>query len=474
MMNMQKFRGQLLVSTLLCVRVLSAAGAEDHASAVVPESVAANAANETPALVYGGEQRVRTEDWNNITDFSNDKDDERRQMRYRTRVWLQYDSKPVEFRVGIVDEFYKKYALKQSDVVLDRLNLDEVVFESLSLSLKKLLLPGLSIVVGRQDIQRGEGFLIFDATSGDGSRTAYFNAANISYQRGKSKFEFLGILDPQMDRFLPIIHGQHKHLTEWDEQALGLYYTNRENKKSDIDGYYFYKKEVKDYRSANNPLFQPDRNISTVGARLAQRFAKGYSLTGEFAGQWGSQHANATADLAAADIRAGGGYLYAKKSFDTSTKPYMTVGYWAMSGDDPNSQTMNGFDPIFARWPKYSELYLYSMVPERGVSYWTNNRMLQLETGLKPIKQLAIRATFYNQDAFHPSNKSPTIFAKGTHRGENYQLRADYLFNEKLRGHILFESYSPGDFYAVRNMSYFVQAQIVYQFKGSLIFQQVH
>lgn len=424
-------------------------------------------------LVYTVEQRVRTEDWNNITDLNSANDDERRQMRYRTRVWVQYESKPVEFKVGLADEFCKKYALKQSDVAADRLNLDEVVFESLSLNIKKLPIHGLGIDVGRQDMQRGEGFLFFDGTSGDGSRTAYFNAADISYQHSKSKLELLGILDPKQDRFLPIIHNQGKRLNEWDEQALGLYYTNRENKSSDVDAYYFYKKEVKDYRAVTNPLFQPDRNISTLGARLVQRFARGYSLTGEFAGQWGGQHANPTAGLAAANIRASGGYLYAKKSFATSWKPYMTVGYWALSGDDPNSKTLNGFDPIFARWPKYSEMVLYTMIPERGVGYWTNNRMLQLETGLNPIKPLTIRATFYDQDAFHPSNKSPSIFATGTHRGENYQVRTDCVFNERWKAHILFESYHPGDFYTGRNMSYFVQAQFVYQFKGSMPIRRV-
>jgi len=427
-------------------------------------------ASEAPSLKFGFEERIRNEDWNNATDFKPVSDDERRQVRYRTRTWLTYNSAPFDFAVRLNDEFNKKYALKKADTAADRLNTDEVIFETLSLNFKKLPVKGLTLSVGRQDMQRGEGFILFDGTSGDGSRTSYFNSIDLAYQHRKSKIELMGILDPRRDRFLGIIHDQHKYMQEWDEQALGFYYTNRDHKNTDVDSYYFFKKEIHDYRAATNVQFQPDRHVSTLGGRVVQRLNNGFSVTGEFAGQWGSQHANGAIAAPAADIRAWGGYAYAKKTLATKWKPYVTAGYWVFSGDDPGKKTtLNGFDPLFSRWPKWSELYIYSLVPERGVAYWTNNKMIQLEAGVNPIKPLNIRATFYEENAFHPYTKKPTVFGSGTHRGENYQVRADYVFNTHWKSHVLYENFAPGDFYKAGGDSFFFRAEVMYQFNTTLI-----
>lgn len=109
-----------------------------------------------------------------------------------------------------------------------------------------------------------------------------------------------------------------------------------------------------------------------------------------------------------------------------------------------------------------SELYIYSLVPEHGVAYWTNDRMLQIEAGVSPTKALKLRATFYEHNAFHPFPLTPTIFGTGTRRGENYQVRAEYTFNDHWKSHVLYESFVPGDFYQGRDSGFFVQAQVVY------------
>ncbi len=45
------------------------------------------AQNDAGTFDFGFEQRVRTEDWNNLFDFSDNMDDQRNQIRYRTRLW---------------------------------------------------------------------------------------------------------------------------------------------------------------------------------------------------------------------------------------------------------------------------------------------------------------------------------------------------------------------------------------------------
>ena len=463
----QAFRGFLLLSALTLTLAPGVGSAQS--SVKQPSKADPATKNEPVSVQFGLETRVRTEDWNNLFDFSNSSDDERRQMRYRTRAWLNLASDAFDLNFGLVNEFYKKFALKPADDVACRFNMDEVVVESFNFKLKKLPMRGLSLTVGRQNLQRGEGFILFDGTAGDGSRTAYFNAIDLSYQHKKTTYEIIGILDPRIDRFLGIIHDQQKILQDWDEQAIGFYYTNRERKNVDVDSYYFYKKEINDWRSPANVQFQPDRHLHTLGARVVKRLDHSYSLTGELAGQWGRQHANPVQNLSAADIRAWGGYFYAKKTFARTWKPYVLSGYWAMSGDDPNNTTtLTGFDPIFSRWPKLSELVIYSLVPERGVAYWSNIHMLQVQAGLSPTKALSLRASFFEQQAFHPWTKNPATFGTGTHRGENYQLRAEYIFNDHWRSHVLYENFVPGNYFRHTDDGFFVQAQVVYQFTSKV------
>jgi hypothetical protein len=450
-----------------CLLALFSASASGQAGAA-PNPPAAPKA-EAPSVQLTYEQRVRTEDWNNILDYSNATDDQRIQMRYKEHAWFTFKSAPVEFNAGLATEMIKKYALYPAQVQAYRLNTGEAIFEYLNVNLKKLPVHGLSLSVGRQEFTRGEGFLFLEGNSGDGSRVTYFNLANLTYQRAQSKFEVVGILNPGQERFLPVIHSQHTHLTEWDEQAAGLYYTDRNHKNSDVDAYYFYKKEIHDYRAPTHYQFQPNREVQTLGARLAQRLNGNLAITGEFAAQFGNQHANPAIAEPEKKIRAWGGYVYAKKSFSARWHPYVLVGETALSGDDAaNTQTAGGFDPLFSRWPKWSELSLYSLASERGVGYWTNNNLVQIEGGLNPIKPLSLRATFYESRAFHPFGRNAAVFGTGTHRGENYQVRADYVFNSRWKAHALYEAYLPGGFYTKQDSSFFVQAQVVYRFNQTL------
>jgi len=414
-------------------------------------------AEKVPSFDWGFEQRIRTEDWNNITDYNGKADDERHQIRFRNRFWFNLPlASDVDLYVGMNNEF-KKQTLPGV-----KLNGDELIFEALYVDFKKLPIKGLSLRVGRQNLMRGEGFVLFDGSSGDGSRTAYFNGIDLSYGYKKSKVELIGILDPRQDRMLPIVHDQHKYLNEWDEQAIGLYYTDRNSKNNDVDAYYFYKKEVHDYRAITNAQFQPDRHISTLGARLVHRFNPGLAATTEFAEQWGAQHPST-------QIQAWGGYGYLKKSFPTTGwKPYILGGYWAMSGDDPSTSKIEGWDPIFSRWPKWSELYIYSQVRERGVAYETNDRFLQFEGGFNPVKKVGIRGTWYHHNAFHAFPGSAAVYGTGTGRGDNFQVRTDITLNNYVKGHLLYESLSPGNFYKNDGLGYFFRAEITYTFKGSI------
>lgn len=406
----------------------------------------------------GAEERVRSEALNNAFDWSDATEDHRLWYRFRTRVWGKATiGTKGEVLVGLNNESRKTV---HPDTPF---KWDEVIFETAYVDWK--LDPNVSVRVGRQNIMRGEGFVLFDGTSGDGSRTAYFNAAVATFGWKKSKIELIGISDPRQDEYLPVFNDKDKYLTEWNESAVALYYTGRDLPKTAIDAYLIYKSEHGDYRATTNAQFQPDRHLNTLGARVVQQLPEGFSAAAEFAAQNGQEEPKPGTTQGYKDISAWGGYAYAKKTFPVSWKPSVQVGWIGMSGDDPATSKIEGWDPLFSRWPKWSELYIYSQVPEKGVAYWTNLSMWQAEILASPTKFLGLRGTYYLMDAFHPFAGSAKVFGKGKKRGDMLQARADVTFSNALKGHVLYEYLKPGDFYVGRDSAYFLRFELTYSFK---------
>jgi hypothetical protein len=405
---------------------------------------------------FGYDQRFRHENWNNIQDQNSLTNDERNWHTFRQRLWLkaQLGTPDIEFYVRMLNQFTK------TTTPSIPLNLDEVIFDNLYINFKKTIIPGVSMRVGRQDMMFGEGFILMDGSASEGPRTSYFNAVDISYARKKSKLDFIGILDPRRDRFFPIIHKQPKNLNEWDEQAAGVYYTDGNHANTKFEAYYFLKKEIYDFRNATHRQFQPDRHVHTIGGRVVQLFNHGFTAKGEFAIQRGAQHPDSS-------IRGWGGYGYLTKQFQAKYNPYITGGYLALSGDDPATTNCNeNWDPLFERWPKWSGMYPWSLVPEKGISYWTNSRMIQTEIGFTPWKPLTVKGILYLNDAFHPyAQGDPRIFGQGTRRGWMPEIIAAYHFGHSIVGEFRYEILKPGDFYTGNTTGHFFRFEINYSWK---------
>lgn len=407
-------------------------------------------------LSYGFEQRVRNENWNNVLDFNDSAGDHRRQIRYRTRLWFGASITPdIDLRIGLAQE--------TNQVLQPRTpgGFDEVFFETAYVDIRKLFIKGLSLRFGRQNLTRGEGFLLLEGNPYDGSRSVYNNAAVLAYERGKSRIELLGIHDPVSDRYLPRIHDLHRPLVEWNESALGAYFTSHRFTQTSVEAYYLYKRETGDRRSPAHPQFQPDRYVYTSGGRAVRKLPGNFSATGEWAWQWGHQRPSA-------ELRAWGGYGYLKKNFGPQSRHSASFGYWAMSGDDPATPgRIESWDPLFARWPKWSELYIYTQFRETGVAYWTNMGMWQAEAVFAPWTPLSLRGAWYHMGAQHPFPGSSSMFSRGRARGEHYQARADLSVGKHWRGHFLYERHVPGSFYTGDRPGYFLRIEVAYTYSRS-------
>lgn len=407
----------------------------------------------TVSFEFGFEERVRSEAWNQIADRDEAQPDQRIQYRFRTRAWMKLDAAGrFEFAAGLDNESRDTVRPEATPFAWD-----EVVFETLYAGFRAG--ERFSARVGRQNLMRGEGFVLFDGSALDGSRTAYFNAVDLTWTWPRATLELIAISNPRRDQYLPRVNDNRRPLTEWDEAAVGVYATHSPSKETTLEGYWFHKTERDDVRGPTSAAFQPDRRLHTLGGRVAHRFAGNWSVAGELALQRGAQDPR-PGEGAGADIEGWGGYVHARRSFAGPGRPSLSFGYIGLSGDDPGTRDDEGWDPLFSRWPKWSELYIYSLAGERGAAYWTNFGAWQAEFTVTPWAPLALRGTWYRMDAYE--RVPGARFGRGTRRGDLYQVRADVRFGECLKGHVLWERLEPGGFYAVKDPGYFLRFEVVY------------
>jgi hypothetical protein len=145
----------------------------------------------------------------------------------------------------------------------------------------------------------------------------------------------------------------------------------------------------------------------------------------------------------------------------------LTAGYWRLSGDDPGTPNIiEDWNPIFSRWPKWSELYLYTLFRERGVGYWTNLGSLQMEAGFSPREPLNCRFMLFRMTSAHPFPGDQSLYGTGTRRGDNLQARLDWKASPHWSGHVLYEAMLPGGFYAGRSHAHFLRFEVIYSVVG--------
>jgi hypothetical protein len=413
-----------------------------------------------PSLEIGFQHRVRYEGYDNLIDYSKITDDEKEYFRFRTRVWADAQISPyLGFKIQFANEFRKYLTPDQKTIY------HEIFVDNCYLDLKNLGDTGFSMRIGRQNILKGDGFILSDGGPLDGSRSAYFNAVLMTYKIGTNQFEVIGLSDPATDEYGPLIEDKEQPMVEWDEKALGIYWTSDCSKGINTQVYYFYKQETDVEVAQTSPAYQPDRALHIEGARMAWNLGSGWTVTGELAGEIGSQDPDR-------DILAWAGYSYVNKELNAAWKPRIKIGFTALSGDDPGTNDIEGWDPAFARWPKWGDLYVYSFVKEKGVAYWSNLYMEHLDFMFTPVKPVDIRFSYYHMQAFHEFNGNPSIFGTGTNRGDNLQFRTDFAIYTGITGHVQYEYHIPGNFYAEDDAGHFLRFELtiqlahLFKFKG--------
>ena len=396
-------------------------------------------AEDTPAprlkLIFV--ERFRFEAWDNAVNLDDTAQDNFTYTRNRTTLGLRWQAaKNLEILGKVTNEFRVYLAPKDQ-----AFNWHELFFDNLYV---KWTIPGrlpFTITAGRQDINLGEGFVIADGTPLDGSRSYYFNALRVDADFNKNhKLIFFFHAQETTDRYLPLIHERPQPLAEQPENALALYYTGSFG-KTKLDAYAIRK------TTDETELWPIATRIDTFGARAQGPVLKPLVFTAEGAVQLGT--------YGTAGRSAFGGLFH----FDYDLKGVLPLlktvvfGGIFLSGDRPGTEKMEGWDPIFSRWPKWSEGYIYTLARENGQAYWSNLTSLYGSLALDFGSRADGVLTFYRlgADEVQPGEFPGGI---GLRRGTLLEGRLNFTISKLLTGHFMWEHFRPGNFYRPGAASY--------------------
>ena len=471
-----------------CVVLAGAAGAQElkptapsatNQVAVVPEANKQNLDWDA-----GADLRVRQEASDNLPKKGGVVAHNDNYMRIRPRVWGQVKNEDFKLHLRLADEFREYFTPSESR---NYQTPDEVLVDNLYLDLYNLFDDRVDVRIGRQDFlgpngpTYGAGRVLCDGTAFDGSRTAFMDAIKTTVKFDeKNALDLLAIYNsPETEmswghpykadgteykeRPLNSINPRSKDMAEW---GGGLYFRSKEFDQLPFELYYLYKRETKSRMPDGSTL--PGRIVNTWGTRVTPQLTETVSAEIEGAVQAGEKDGGASTS----GYMGYGGLTY-KPLVDTTTKPFFTGSCYYLSGDkdrDKNGDNDTAWDPLWARWPQFSEMYVYNFM--YGVGYWSNLIYPSLETGLSFAPGHKVRASVGPMYAAVDDDLGVT---PGSDGGDLYGwlgvARYDFplwkkIFGKRgdLSGHVTAEVLDPGDYYESDKLAYFLRWEVVARF----------
>lgn len=395
----------------------------------------ADAGKVTDKLDLHFSERVRLVTWDNTISLDNSANEARTFTRHRTYLGATWKpSEVIQLRFQLGNEFRYYFVPTTVDFTWNEIFVDQFYI--------KLIKPGnlpLTATLGRQNIILGEGFVVMDGGPLDGSRSIYFNAVRLDWDLGKKwTLTTFGMYQDETDDFLPVFNEQNQAMLEQPELGLGAYFTTPLG-NAKLDLYYIFK------RADSSEVIPITSNIHTLGGKIDTELGSGFRGVLEGAFQFG--------DRGEYSRTAFGGHGYcdlkvAREDQFVAVPQKVRLGGIYLGGDDPATSDYEGWDPVFARWPKWSESYIYTQLREDGVAWWTDLASLYLGSSWQFSEEVQFQADFHHLMA--PYNNFDSFDYRetaGNTRGDLLIGKLSYSFDQNWSGHVLWESFIPGDFY---------------------------
>ena len=394
---------------------------------------------------WGGDFRFRIEGLNHIpTDRPLNAEIYQLYNRDRTRLWAKYGfTDNVDFFARLANEFrfYDTNDGRQDPGTWEFLG--EVTPDQFYLDARKQVGGLIDTRLGRQDFVYGTGKILSDGTPLDGSRTFFADGAKVTFNFEGHTLDLLGLYTAQQPQ--PVINNQDTNLIESDQWAAGLYGKYNRFEQVPFEYYWIYKQEydtATSYKAAGKYVLA-DADFSTFGFRVMPKF--GYGLTGNLevatqAGSHGEDDVNGT--------MVDTSLSFAPPGFLADYKPLLKVGYWYLSGNEPDSTSNEGWHPVYGRQPQdnWGELLGYTLIGSQySVFGWSNfsTPFVTLEASPLQKTRLILRYSWVGAE-----QDDGLGGGDGTDRGDLFFALFTFEFNPQLKGHLWGEWFDPGDYYA--------------------------
>ncbi len=423
-----------------------------------------------PLFTWGADLRMRQEYVDDI-DLDRHAPDTRNVLRTRYRVWTTFgpflrddtlkDANGLSFTARLTYEprYFFEYQPAASEP--PRPDWNEVVADSLYADWTRVGGLPVSVRLGRQDLNYGRNFIFGEGTPLDGSRTQYFDACKTTLHLDaiKSQVDLLciGNRGDESDRLRPWNwHEVQKPVSEHDVNAHGVYLTSRYFKDQELGAYYLRKHDEPIPAYAAKGF--GENTLHTAGIMVQGKtgpwdyYAEAAAQRGRYDGE---RH---RAEALSTDL----GYTF-KRAVWT---PRVHAEYEYLSGDDPHTSTHEGWDPVFSRWPRWSEAFSSRFSKEYGrAGYWTNLQRLTLGVRAQPAKGLTLSLDgSYLRANEHDHGTAPP-YGPGLTRGCLVVPRIIYDLNRHTQMHLWAEYFRPGSYYARdSDPALFLRWQIVLTF----------
>jgi hypothetical protein len=463
--------------------------------------------NPAPWLQMGADFRFRIEygeNWQTLNDDARAVDHQYNYERYRTRWWTKStlnENMTLNTRLTWETRTWNEPSgkLQRADISptdarnrpVREWNPDEVIFDWLNLNVRNIADMPLNATVGRQDLLGfGTGWLVFDGTPLDGSRTLYFDAARFTYGN-KDTDNVLDLIyinqSAKSDRWLKPINDQGKAICIQDEQGAIVWLTNKSLAPTQLEGFFIYKndnpidRDTTDTRMSpqESPVTNIPNSAMSSWSRKAEIFTLGGAVSGTMEDHWkyraeGAYQTGTRDDSSANshDVQAFGALTNLEYLFKDDYNNSVHVGYEYDSGDKPGTDDDEQFDLLWGKWPRWSELLIYTATYETDPADLTNMHRLNVGHRIQLTKECSLSTDLHFLWADHTATPWKTgatgmnISGDSKYRGTLLTSWLRYTFSKQLTAHVVGEYFVPDNYFQTPSddNAFFIRLNFEYTF----------
>jgi len=308
-------------------------------------------------------------------------------------------------------------------------------------TLKEFLYSPLSLTIGRQEINFGNGFIIGNAKVPDTSTSI---PTDLSERKAFDAIRATLDYDPLV---VDLVYAQVKQSNSVDRNTVSLAGINASyalNKKVNVSAYYWLKK------NNNNAVSLATRadKLSTIGALISTTPVENLVASLEAAYQFGrnAETANAKKHDAWA-LQAMADYTFA----NVKMTPKIGASYTYLSGDTTGGTRNAGWDPMF--YDQKLNNIVYTLLP------FSNMNALNLKGSCKPVEDLTVSVVYGYYNVAQKNSNPITVpntydggstyytnsYTGKTHLGDALDGTITYDYTEDVQFGLTGGYFLPGD-----------------------------